>query len=224
MQPKWTIAVLTVTSREELFRVLADELLVQAAWQRGRPVEVVALRNPGGLTMPEVGALRQALLDDAQGEFVSFVDDDDMVEKDYVSAVMHALSCAPQPVDFVAFWHAYYHNGVREPRPVVTGLQYGGWYDTPEALVRDITHINPVRTEIARKAGFHATEGAEDYPYDAALRELLKDSCQAEVHRVLYHYFHSEASSVQRGTVPVIEPGPRLVVTSPAFRWHPASA
>lgn len=223
MQPKWSICILTVTSREQRFLALADELLSQIG-PGGRPVEVVALRNPGGLTMPEVGALRQALLDDAQGEFVSFVDDDDWVERDYVSAVMHALSCAPEPVDFVAFWHAYHRNGFREPRPVVTGLQHGGWYDTPQELVRDITHINPVRTAIARKAGFRATEGAEDYPYDAALRELLKDSRQVEIRRVLYYYFHSDASSVQNGSVPVVEPGPRPAILSPFFRWHPASA
>ena len=62
---------------------------------------------------------------------------------------------------------------MRDPHVVVTGLAYGGWYDTATEFVRDITHVNPARTELARQAGFTAMGSGEDADYDARLRPLL---------------------------------------------------
>ena len=225
MQPKWSILIPTTAAREDRFLDLLGVLLPQAEARLGAGymIEVVALRNCGGLSLPELGQLRQALLEDARGEFLSFVDDDDMVEQDFIPAVLEAIGTAPVPPDYVAFRHAYYEGGQRDPRPVITGLQHGGWADTPVAMYRPVTHINPVRAELARNAGFHSTEGPEDYPYDVALSELLRGRPQAEVQRVLYHYRHNWQDSVQAGSVPRLSGTPLPPVSSPCFRWHPWS-
>jgi Glycosyl transferase family 2 len=176
-------------------------------------VEVVALHNDGERDIAEY---RQVLLEDARGEYLSFFDDDDWPEPDFVAAVAVAMEDRP---DFVAFQVAYYENGIRELRPTITGLEYDGWYDTDGAMIRDITHINPVRSVLAKQADFRRQygDGKEDWSYRSALRPLLRT--QAEIPRILYHYRHDAGDSVQYGLKPHAR-APRPVIASPALRWH----
>jgi hypothetical protein len=116
----------------------------------------------------------------------------------------------------VAFRHAYYEDGVPQ-LPVVTGIQYGGWYDTAEAMVRDVTQVNPVRRSIAVQADFRVpSEHMEDWSYVEAVRPLLRT--QEDAGRVMYHYFHSSSDSNQGRLAPHTFDLP-LQVGSPAFRW-----
>lgn len=217
--PTWSILIATLTYRQELLLRLLGVLLPQAEKFPGQ-VEVVALRNRGALS---IGEYRQLLLDGARGEYVSFVDDDDLVEADFVPVVLEAMKGKP---DYVAFRNQVYWSGEPDPRPTITGLSYGGFYDTAEAYIRDVTHVNPARTELARQAGFGKEKSAEDFAYDNALRPLLKT--EAVIDRVLYRYYVSQAnSSTQvmggppRGLLARVVPIPQ--VRSPAFRWHEES-
>lgn len=205
----WSVLVATLSSRQEKFLGLLDVLLPQAEAD-GR-VEVVALQNDGERSLAEY---RQVLLEDARGDYVSYADDDDTVEADFVPAVTAAMEGWP---DFIAFWHAYYVSGMREPRPVVTGIGHDGWHDTAGAMIRGVTHINPVRSVIARHADFRRpSEGQEDWSYVSQVGPLLRT--QAEIPRVLYHYRHDPADSVQHRLAPHAY-APRPVIASPAFRW-----
>jgi DNA-directed RNA polymerase subunit L len=86
-------------------------------------------------------------------------------------------------------------------------------------MIRDITHINPVRSALAKQADFRVQfgDGKEDWSYRSALRPLLET--QAEIPRVLYRYQHNSSDSVQFGLAPHAYK-PRPVIESPAFRWH----
>lgn len=213
--PLWSILTPTLSSRREKLRRLLDVLLPQAE-DCPYPVEVVALHNDGERPLAEY---RQALLEDARGAWVSFVDDDDMVSEYFVKSITEAL--ALDDPDTVAFRAWLYTDGVLHPRECRTGIQYGRWYDTDEAYIRDVVHLMPVRATIAKTADFRReSEGEEDWSYVSQIRPLLR--IQAEVDRVLYHYFHSPADSVQRQLAPHAH-APRLEVDSLAFRWHPES-
>jgi hypothetical protein len=254
VSPLWSILVLTQARREEKFLGLLAVLLPQA--EAAGDTEVVALRNYGGRQQHELAPLRQALLDDAAGRWVSFVDDDDMVSAGYVSAVTAAIAAAPL-AEFVAFRVVNYETGVPGGSPVAgkpltqvvaetppggwtaygrvdrvtrTGLQYGGWRNEENAYIRDITHVNPVLTALARRAGFgmaarmsESDQPSEDKGYAGRLRPLLNGCEQADIRRVLYHYRHDTGDSVQSGASPRTAPVPAPVIASPAFRWHPAS-
>jgi len=208
--PLWSILIPTLSSRQAKFLDLMSVLLPQAE-ANGR-VEVVALHNDGERSIADY---RQALLEDARGAYVSYVDDDDMIEPDFVAVVTAAMKGWP---DFIAFWHAYYVDGHRDPRPVVTGIGRD-WHDTATEMIRGTTHINPVRSVIAKQADFRVKigDGLEDWSYVSAVTPLLRT--QAEIPRVLYHYRHSPADSVQHRLAPHAF-APRPVITSPCFRWH----
>jgi len=214
--PALSVLVATLSSRHDYLARLLDVLLPQAE-KAGGQVEIVALHNDGNWPLRQI---RQALLDDARGRWLAFADDDDLVSDDYVPAVLTALADDP---DYVAFRHAFYINGQRDPREVRTGIDLGGWHsDTPDYYIRDVTHVNPARTTLARQAGFRQhVDGWEDRGYDWALRPLLKT--QAVIDRVLYHYYwRPTTGSVQTSQEPHAYL-PRPHVDSPAFRWHPWS-
>jgi len=94
--PTWTILVATLGQRQDLLRRMLDGLLPQVAAAGGQ-VKVLAYWDNGQAT---IAAKRQALLDAADSDYVSFVDDDDTVSDDYVSSVLTALR---QRRDYIGF-------------------------------------------------------------------------------------------------------------------------
>lgn len=214
--PTWTIAIATQARRLDKFEELMKVLLPQVQEARG-DAEVVALWN--NCEKP-IHMYRQALLDDARGQYFSCVDDDDMVEADFVPVVLEAMHDSPG-VDYIAFRHGYYEGGVFD-RPSITGLNIGPPRNMPEAYYRPVSHINPARTELARQAGFLAPPGMwEDFAYDRAMEKLLKT--EAVIDRMLYHYYHDFRDSVQHGVRPLFTVPRRPSPPIPAFRWHPWS-
>lgn len=80
------------------------------------------------------GAKMNALIDTAQGRYVSFVDDDDWVATTYVSEILQALAQSPG-VDCVLFDVAFYLFGTFQ-KTFRYGQEYG-WDETPEFIYRE---------------------------------------------------------------------------------------
>lgn len=218
----WSICIATLASRKLKLARLLDVLLPQAeaVWPQ---VEVLALHNNGERGGP--GPVKQDLLMAATGEYFSIVDDDDMVEPDYVPVILAAMW--ESGADYIAFDHAYYHDGARHPKTVRTGLDMPGWgnrhldQELPY-LARDVTQVNPVRLELARQGDFTAkSAGFEDWSWVEMVRPLLKT--QARIDRILYHYYYNSGDTNQRGLAPHTY-DERLAVNSPVFRWVEASS
>ena len=210
----WSILIPTLSTRTGMLAELLGVLLPQAEAD-GR-VEVVGLFNHGDRP---VGWYRQRLLDEATGEYVSFVDDDDTVDLSFVPLITAAMAKRP---DYVSFEQAYYVDGIPQPVRILNGLQYlgradGYANDGVHELARAVTHVNPCRAALARQARFDGTRGSgEDSDYVGRLAPLLWS--QAIAGGVLYHYRHRPADSVQHA----LAGGPvdvRPVIDSPCFRW-----
>lgn len=220
--PTWSICIATLASRKLKLARLLDVLLPQAEAFLPQ-VEILGLHNngerPGG-----PAPVKQDLLMAATGDYFSIVDDDDMVEPDYVPVILEAMGSG---ADYIAFDHVYYCDGVRQPKMVRSGLDMPGWgspqldQDLPY-LPRDVTQVNPMRLELARRGDFTArSSGFEDWAWVEMVRPLLKT--QTRIDRALYHYFYSSADTNQRGLAPHTYDA-RLEVDSPAFRWIEASS
>lgn len=208
--PEWSILILTMSSRQDKFMNLLHLLLPQTI---GHPVEVVALYNHPGTSVPW---LRQEMLQDARGRFISFVDDDDLVAPDFVPAICEAIS--DPGVDSVGFQVAIWDNGIRL-RPCYNTRQFGlGWWEDNDRLVRDWSMLNPVRTELARQCTYRGENVGEDYDFGRQLVPLL--GREAFIDREMYYYYWDRSDSVQirlRETpAGVIRPR----VEHPHFRWH----
>lgn len=237
--PIWTILVPTIPRRAALFARLMDRLLPQLDDYEGR-VRVVAWLNEG---TPRLAEIRDALVDHAAAsgsEYVSFIDDDDLVPDYYVDTVAEAIDATGRP-DHVGFLVDYWKDGVQQGT-VDHSLRWPRWgarvrreTDPPGGklvLYRDFTHIDPIRTELARAASF-ASAGphvAEDRAWCRGVRLHVHDRgrpmTEVYIPKVMYHYFWTPAESAWDG--PGKQLGgqiirPAVTYNHPYFTWHPES-
>lgn len=215
--PTWAILIPTIVQREPLFLRLLDVLLPQLDAHAGR-VRVVAWRNTG---TPRLAELRDAMVRTADAEYVSFIDDDDLVPEFYVDEVERALSSRP---DHVGYKLEYSVDGV--PKEVVDhSLRHGRWHRNIEGmLVRDFTHVDPVRREHAERGRFASARPgrAEDRVWCKQVRPFL--FTETYIDKVMYHYLWSQStSSWQRPERLAPAAGPRPVIDRPFFSWHERS-
>jgi len=215
--PDWTILIATLGQRQQRFERLLSHLLPQVEECPGQ-VNVLAYWNNGERPLAEV---RQALVEEADGAFVSFIDDDDLVADNYVRSVVPALN---KGINYVGFRLQCYVDGV-PLKPTYHSLRYTQWYDDERGYYRDISHLNPIRRDVALQADFRKTEPPEDVAWADQLRGRITK--EHFVDDVMYHYYSSSTDTTWRpGAVqrPRVGQYFRPVIDSPQFRYHPESA
>lgn len=218
----WSILIPTLASRQDKFISLIGRLQYQCrTWRQlqiegiaGGAVEVVALYNNGEQPL---AALRQRLLDSAVGsDYVSFIDDDDEVDDRYVPDIATILGIT-RP-DVISFPMAYTEAGTPpQEREVDASLRYDGWTTQGDRILCDLTHIQPIRTGLARLGNFSA-----GWPEDRAWRAAVRPHVHRETYipRQMYHYRHDWADSVQRQVRILADPPPRPdPFDGRFFRW-----
>lgn len=219
--PTWTILIATLSRRRPKLMELLSLLLPQCEATTG--VDVLACSNNAERPL---GEIRQSLLLAATGDYVSFVDDDDAVTGDFVAKMTSALASRP---DCVGFQVAYTEDGVPGwPTYLSINLKIG---DRPDpAWYRHITHVQPVRREIARLGDFRDA-WPEDNAWAVKVGALL--ASEVYIDEVMYHYRFCREDSVQypqMQNVPGSEEGvhyaiaveprlPRPEISSPVFSW-----
>lgn len=220
MTPTLTILIPTLGQRRELFARLLRGLMPQVDAARGR-VKVIAFWDNGETALADK---RQALVEAVDTDYLCFVDDDDTVADDYVTSILAALTSRP---DMVGLWMMVHRDG-KPHRRAELSLVHDSWFNGPRYYCRDITHENPMRSDIAKAADFRLrTDGPEDSAWSAQLRGKL--TTQVMVDRVLYHYWWVPSQSAWkirdriRPTNPHGRPWPPSPLDSPHFRWHPDS-
>lgn len=214
--PTWSILVPTLGERRALFERLMAGLLPQLDPYGGR-VRVLGWYNDGSPSLPKI---RQRLVETAGSEYVSFVDDDDLVSQDYVAQIVSALTNRP---DYVGFQVQCYSNGA--PIGVAYhSLEFDRWRNLDGRFERDISHLNPIKRPLALRADFSLTRAGkpEDRAWADQLRRARVLQTQVVIGRILYHYLHSTSRAVggSRWSAPRrIKPGQRATVDSPYFTW-----
>lgn len=196
----WQILIATLSRRQEKFLDLLDTLLPQC--EMAGNVHVLACSNNGE---EGIGSIRDRLLQAAEGDYVSFIDDDDMVADDFVPMIRPFLETEPRP-DIIGFNVSYTYMDRYGP-PSVLSIRNEP-HDTPGVLYRDITHVQPLKREIAQKGSF-AVGWPEDSTWRGQVRPLVKD--EVYIDKELYAYRHDPRDSVQHGT--------HLHAGEPVARW-----
>lgn len=217
--PTWTILVPSLGERRHLFERLMAGLLPQLDAFTGK-VRVVGWFNNGSPSLPKI---RQTMVMGTTTEYLSFVDDDDLVAPTYVSEIMGALESHP---DYVGFQVQCYSDGA--PTAVAYhSLAYTRWRNLNGRMERDISHINPIRTRIAKRVDFSRTMvgKAEDRDWAGQLRRARLLRTEVVVDRILYHYLYStsqnpgEGSRWHKAGRKLIQRGHRSDVNNPYFSW-----
>lgn len=197
-KPMWSILVATLGQRRDRFKRLVDVLAPQLESVSGE-VELVAYWNVGEVPL---GVIRQSLVDDARGRYISFVDDDDLVPYYFVDEVLGAIEhfwAYKRMIypDYVGWRMQTYVDG-EQLKPTFHSLCYDHWWDDDAGYYRDVSHLNPILKEKVIEAGadFRRTVPPEDVAWSDQLRGHLKT--EVYVDRVMYHYHASSTDSTWR--------------------------
>lgn len=215
--PTWTILVPTLGQRRALFERLMAALLPQTEPYHGR-VKVRAWWNNGAPSLPEI---RQHLVESVATDYLSFIDDDDLVPAYFVEEVMSALAGRP---DYVG-WQVHYVSNGRDHGLVDHSLKHGGWREVKEpsyALLRDISHINPMRTDAARRGDFRvANRGqVEDKPWADQIRQSGELKTEVYIGKPMYEYLYDRRTTAWRSPQKVRDTGmARSSISHPNFEW-----
>ena len=177
-----TVAIATQPSRKHLLDRLVDELYRQITKDRPRQAEVI-VEAVGNTT----GEKRQKALDKAHGRFIAFVDDDDWVAHDYIERVVGAIERNGE-ADCVSLEGVMTTDGAG-PEVFKHSVAYSDWRTENGIHLRCPNHLNAVRTDLARKAGFRAMTIGEDRDYSLRLRPLLKVEADAGREPLYFYWF-----------------------------------
>lgn len=181
----WTIAILTVPGREKFLERLMGVLEPQVEDQ---PIEIITLKDN---REKSIGEKRQMALEMCVTEYISFIDDDDLVSARYCELIMEELKHRPYGVGFrgiitgrnnVAYEFVHKAHLPYSQKPE----NYGGTL----VYTRPLNHLNPVMTSIAQEIGFKSISMGEDMDYSMRLDKsgLIKDNVFIDQFLYFYQY------------------------------------
>jgi hypothetical protein len=179
LPPKLSILICTIMGREKSLYALLDKINMQIT----EDVEFLIDSSEPPIT---TGEKRNNLLEKANGDYIAFVDDDDLIDSKYVSLILNAIKKGPDCVGICGI--AIINGNINTARKFIHTINCTKWYtDEHGTFYRNILHLNPVKRELALKARFPNQNISEDYVYGERLKPLLKTEVKIEVPIYLYN-------------------------------------
>lgn len=177
---KWQILILSQPSRAKYLERLLG-MLESQIMKRLEEVEIqirIFDRNF------RLGENRQMMLNKATADYVCFVDDDDLVAWNYVDRILPLLD----GVDYVGFRVQTFTDGV-PLLPTIHSIRYDRWHADERGHYRDISHLNPIRRELALMAPMFGGR-AEDARWADGIRRQGVVKTEHFVDEVMYFYYY----------------------------------
>lgn len=213
--PHWTILIPTIGRRVNQFERLVTGLLKQTE-KYDNAVQILAFYNNGQLPLYQI---RQSLVDQAEGDYISFIDDDDEVSEYYVDTIFPLLD----GVDYIGWRMQCIMDGTTLS-PTYHSLRYNGWSDDADGYYRDISHLNPIKRELVIKYAKFGGTIPEDVDWASQLRNHV--TTEHYISDIMYFYYASSGQSTWKpGTVKSVEAAKhvRKEIVHQNFKYHTES-
>jgi glycosyltransferase involved in cell wall biosynthesis len=182
-----SLLVCSIESRQRELRRLKSRLAPQLT----DAVELLVNIDRGQKT---IGRKRNELLADASGDYIAYIDDDDLVSDDYVEKILAATASDP---DCCGMEGIITFNG-ENPKQFIHSLRYREWFERDGVYYRNPNHLSPVRRELAAQIGFPEKNYWEDRDYSARLLPLLKREVYIEGPIYFYLYVKRKKPRIVR--------------------------
>lgn len=172
-----SILTCTLQQRKKIFEKLNFKLADQIKF---RPeVELLANIDNGEKT---IGQKRNELLCAAKGEYVVFVDDDDMVTNDYVAKILTAIQY--KTPDCCGIEGKVLRG--KNTQKFVHSIKYENWFTDNNIHYRCPNHLNPIKKNLALSVGFRNISSGEDFDFSVRIKPLLKT--EVYIKGPIYYY------------------------------------
>lgn len=180
-QIKFSILICSLHIRKDKFKRLQN--IIQPQLDKFENlVEGIVITDNG--EMP-IGKKRNELMRIAEGEYITFIDDDDTVSDNYVELLLEAMQA---DTDVIVFDALRYVDGPVD-KAVKYGIEFGKDYHDAKFYYRIPNHLMCVKKELALQVPFKEINFGEDSDYAKRLLPLLKT--QARIDRILYSYLYN---------------------------------
>lgn len=178
--------------RKTYLNRILNQLNQQMSVEQKQKVEIIVNVDDGSKS---VGEKRNEVLDNASGQYVCFIDDDDLVDDKYINIIIDTIENNPD-IDCIGFEGMYYVNN-QPSMKFKHANEYGGHYkDFKGVQHRPVNHLNPVRTEIARQIRFPDKNYSEDTDYCDRLHDSKLIQKEAIIKDItMYHYLWSSTET-----------------------------
>ena len=180
---KLSILICSLENRKSML----EKLLAVLESQKTEDVEILINIDNKEKT---VGRKRNELLLSAKGDYIAFVDDDDLVSNNYVSKILEAIKESP---DCVGIEGTFFIEGDPKIRNLFHSLKYKQWSSDKTNYYRYPNHLNPVKRTIALQVGFKDINAGEDGDYSDKLLPFLK--VEKYICEPIYYYYYSPTGS-----------------------------
>jgi glycosyltransferase involved in cell wall biosynthesis len=172
-KPKLSILIPTLKNRRQFFvRLYANLDIQKNLLEDSGQVEILYDTRDD----ISIGEKRNNLLAWSKGDYVAFIDDDDLVAPNYIELVLKAIESKP---DVVGMNLIMTTDGQNAERSFHT-IQCKEWFEKSyifqgkKIYFRCPNHLNPVKRELALQVKFPDISMGEDKDYSYRLLPLLK--------------------------------------------------
>lgn len=181
--PKLSILIPTVPGRERFFNKILNQVATQCVTHHlihGLDFDI----RTNKLTGITIGEKRNMMVNEAQGEYMCFIDDDDRIADNYIDLVMAGIATNPDCCSL---------NGIittdgKDPKQFIHSIDYTEFFERDGTYYRCPNHLNTIRTDLARQCPFPDWQRSEDSNFAFQLRDkgLLKK--EYKIAETLYYY------------------------------------
>jgi glycosyltransferase involved in cell wall biosynthesis len=176
---KLSILICSLESRSKLLNRLLSVLGPQV--ENEKSVEILISKDNGNIP---IGTKRNNLVSNAKGDYVCFVDDDDLVSNEYVKKILKAIETKPDCCSL---------NGELIFNGQTVGLffhsaEYDRWINDIKnhLYFRCPNHLNAIKKDIVLKCPFPDKNFGEDHDFSVAIQKLIKK--ESKIDGILYKY------------------------------------
>lgn len=136
-----------------------------------------------------LGEKRNLMIDMCNGEYISFVDCDDVISGDYIVSLLKEIKNGP---DVITFLVQVYQNG-KKTKLCKYSKDFESDHNTDLFYNRLPNHICCVKKDVSTFASFPNITYGEDSGYSKELKKYLKT--EIFINKVLYHYDYNQSTS-----------------------------
>ncbi len=185
MKIKLSILICSVPSRIQLLSRLMSVL--QPQLDKNNDVECIVLTDNKKMS---IGEKRNELIRLAHGDYIAFVDDDDLVSEDYIDELV--VAGIQTQVDIICFQSMYFIDG-KQDRIMKFSKNFKN-STTKECFFRAANHLMCIRRDLALQVVYKNISYYEDSDWCTRVNPLLKT--EHIIEKVLYKYFYSNTESL----------------------------
>lgn len=189
---KLSILICSLEEREVYLNILKEALVLSArsiGWKLNIDYEILVETDSGEM---RIGRKRNLLLKRAKGDYVAFIDDDDLPTQEYFSVLAEGIE---RGVDCVSLRGVMTTDG-RNREIFEHSIRYKAWRTNESAkrgevkYERFINHLNCIKREIATQIVFPELDHGEDRRFSDKLYEsqLIKTEFYSD--KIIYQYLY----------------------------------